>query len=627
MRYHSVFNHISRAALLVAAFGVADIGSRALTLFSSSIAQAQSANITLEKIVIPAGVYKITLPKVEVFGTSLTKKELLDILDAKSKVPAKQRFAKLSFAEAIIPELIVETKIGDRADRQTYKNVKLSNAVSGKIARINADGGIFDSKPASKKDKSGIGSFKGAYDALSLDGLDLMAGIQVFGETSNDENAPMQTIYSGYTVAGFRFDMGSPDAEIVMSGGKLSSGAFMARAGKFGFLDFSEMLKENPDIDDMDNDEKVKFFSSLLQLFSNFDLGPWQMENLAMTMKIDDKKSGIKGDKKNIDFKIASLKAGQADSNFHIDGLEMSMPDENISLKLASYEIKGYSLKPTLEAARALVAKGNFESENIATIDFRDFIPVLGSSELRGLEMQAPDKKGDFGGGIVKVGIGQIKTSLSNQIHGIPTALNYALNNVTIEIPEKSPNEGIRLMRDNGIEKLDFSAKIDAKWVEERKEFAISDISTSVEKLGSVKISGAIGNMPKELFSGSMTTAQILALALTAKAAEVRIENKGLLELAVKAAKNDSKSSDEFKSEVIEKIKKDLDKSFGENDKAKAVIAGLATFLQNGKSLTVSVKPKADPDRSLDGIGAMDIFLAKEPKDVLDKLDVDVKAE
>jgi hypothetical protein len=624
----NIFSYISRSALLVAAFGITDIGSSNLPLFSTSIVHAQSANIILSNVVVPAGVYKFTLPKIEISGTNLTKAEFLAILDPKSKVSAKQRFAKLSFTDATIPELIVESKIADRVDRQTYRNVKLSNAVSGKIARISADGGAFESKAASKKDKSGIGSFKGVYEALSVDGLDLLAAIQVFGETSNDENAPMQTIYSGYTLNGFRFDMSSPDADIVFSGGKTSSGAFTAKAGKFGFLDFADMLKENPDVDDMDNDEKVKFFSSLLQLFSNFDLGPWQMDNLAMSMKVSDKKSDKKDDKKNIDFKIASIKAGHSDSNFRIDGIDMSMPDENISLKLASYDIKGYSLKPTLEVVSALVAKGNFESENIATIDFRDFIPVLGSSELRGLEMQAPDKKGDFGGGIVKVGIGQIKTSLSNQIHGIPTALNYALNNVTIEIPEKSPNEGIRLMRDNGIEKLDFSAKIDAKWVEERKEFALSDISASVEKLGSVKVSGAIGNMPKELFSGSMTTAQILALALTAKAAEVRIENKGLLELALKVAgKDKNKSSEDFKRELVEGVKSGLEKAVGESEQAKAVIAGFTTFLQNGKSLTVSVKPKANPDRSLDGIGAMDIFLAKEPKDVLDKLDVDVKAE
>ncbi len=626
MRYNFVFNHISRAALVVAAFGVANISPCNLPLFSTSIAQAQSANITLEKIIIPAGVYKFTLPKVEISGTSLTKKELLDILDPKSKETAKQRFLKLSFAEASIPELIVETKIADRADRQTYRNVKLSNAVAGKIARVSADGGIFESKPAAKADKYEIGAFKGIYDALSVEGLDLVAITQVFGETSNDENAPMQTIYSSYTAAGFKFDMASPDAKIIMTGGKMSAGAFMARAGKFGILDFADMLKDNPDIDDMDDKEKFKFFSSLMQIFTNFDLGPWQMENLAINMKMDEKNSD-KNNKKSIDFKIASLKAGQPDSNFRVDGLEISMPDEEISVKLASYDLKGYSFKPTFDALRVLLAKGKFEPEVLSEIDFRDFIPVIGSSDLCGLEMQAPDKKGDWGNELIKLGVGQIKTSLSSQIRGIPTALNYALNNVTIQIPKNSSNPGLKLLYDNGIEKLDFSALVDVKWVEERKEFSLSDISVSAEKLGSVKISGAIGNMPKELFSGSMTTAQLLALALTAKAAELKIENKGFIELAVKAAKNDSKSSDEFKSEDIEKIKKDLDKSFGENDKAKAVIAGFATFLQNGKSLTVSVKPKADPERSLDGIGAMDIFLAKEPKDVLDKLDVVVKAE
>ncbi len=621
MSFKSLFSKVSVVAL-TASFSLIDIAPFNIVPFST--AQAQSANIVLEKLNIQAGIYKFIAAKIEVSGTSLTKKELIAILDGKSKEPAKQSLAKLNFAEAIIPELIIETKIADRADRQIYKNVKLSNVVAGKIARMSADGANFESKPASKKDKYGVGAFKGTYDAMNIEGLDLVAIAQVFNEKSNDENAPMQTIYSGYTLAGFRFDMSSPEAEIVMSAGKTSAGAFTARAGKYGFLEFVEMMKENPDVDDMDQEDKVKFFSSLLHIFSNFDLGPWQIDKLAISINNKDKKTP---EKKNVDFKIASLKFGQPDSNFRMDGLDISVPDEKIIMKLASYDVKGYSLKPTLDAARAFVAAGKFESEDIAALDYREFMPVLGSSELNGLELQAPDKKGDFGGDI-KMGVGQIKTSLSNQIRGIPTALSYKLSNLTIDVPALSVNEGVRFMRDNGIEKLDFSAAIEAKWLEETKQFAIQDISVTGEKLGSLKLSGAIGNMPKELFSGTMGGAQLLALALTAKAADVKIENKGFLELALKGASKDkNKTPEELKKEFVANIKDGLEKSIGDNEKSKAVIAGIEIFLNNGKSLTISVKPKADPQRSLDGIGAMDIFLAKEPKDVLDKLDVEVRAE
>ncbi len=621
MLSRSLFSKVSIIAL-TPFLGVINVAPFNIVPFST--AQAQSTNLTLEKLSIQAGIYKIIVPKVEFSGTNLTKKELLAILDGKSKEPAKQSLAKLNFAEAVIPELILETRIANRADRQIYKNVKLSNVVAGKIALISADGASFDSKTTVKSEKKGAGSFKGTYDAMSIDNLDLVTIAQVFNEKSLDDNAPMQTIYTGYTLAGLRFDMTTPDGQILMSAGKMSAGAFTARAGKYGFMEFAELMRDNPDIDDMDQEDKVKFYSSLLQIFSNFDIGPWQMDKLAINIDFKDKKSL---EKKNIDFKIASLKFGQPDLNFHMDGLDISVPEKKISVKLASYDVKGYSLKPTLDAAKAFVAAGKFEPEDIAAIDYREFIPILGGSELNKLELQAPDIKGDYGSDI-KMGIGQIKTSLSNQIRGIPTALSYKISNLTIDTPVSSPNEGIQFMRDNGIEKLDFSAAIEAKWVEERKEFAISDISISAEKLGSLKLSGAIGNMPKELFSGTIGSAQLLALALTAKAAELKIENKGLLELALKgAAKDKNKTPEDLKKDLITIIKQELEKHFGNNEKSMAVMTGIETFLNNGKSLTISVKPKADPERSLDGIGAMDIFLAKEPKDILDKLDVDVKTE
>ncbi len=620
-----LFSRVSIAALLTFSFGFADLAPFNFVTSVKGIAQAQTSTIVLERLSIQAGVYKFIVPRLEVTGTTLTKNDLKSIFDSKSKEPAKVNLAKLNFQEAIIPELIVETKIADRADRQVYKNVKLTGAVAGKIAFMSADGGSFNSKTAGKGSKTSLGTFKGSYDAMLIEGLDLVAIAQIFNEKSDDENAPMQTIYTSYMLNGLQFEINSSDNDMKFSTGKMVAGAFKSRAGKYGFLEFAEILKENPDLDDMDTSEKAKLFNGTLQIFSNFDLGPWQIDNLAVNMKVKDKEATSK---KTLDFKIASIKFGQLDTNFRMDDLSMLSPDDKVFMKIASYEVKGYSFKPTLEAAKAFIAAGKFEAEDIANLDYREFMPVLGGSEIKGLEIQAPDRKGDFGGSNIKMGIGSIKTSLSNQIRGIPTALSYKLNNLTIDIPAVSTNQGFQIIRDNGMERFDFSATIDAKWLEESKEFALTDISVIGEKLGSFKLSGAIGNMPREIFSGSMSTAQILALALTAKAAEIRIENKGLLDIALKAVgKDKDKSPEDLKKDLVSGVKEALKKLIGETEKSKAVIAGVETFLQNGKSLTISVKPKSVPDRSLDGIGAMEIFLAKEPKDVLDKLDVDVRAE
>ncbi len=608
-----------------------------LVLFQPTQLAAQPLPVKIDKLVFDLGIYSITVPKMEMSGTTLTKAEIQEIFSLKSQKPLLQRLEKFSFSEATIPDLIIATRLAGQVTSTTYKNVKLFNVVAGRIGRYTADSA---SLTASTDTDNGGMKLKAEYLGMSVEGFDIAAITRVLSETTGDENARMQTLSESMSVDSVRYEMKSPDADMTMSSGKLKSGSFKARPGKISLLDFFDTIKnkDKGDFEDMDDEEKAKFFSSLVQIVSNFEFGGSEIENLVMHFSVADAAADKKPGKlaagkpqnakrQTIDMRIANIKFATQDVNFHLEGLEMSIPDEDINLKIASYDLKGYSLKPTLDAARAFIATGKFDQEDLESIDPRDFMPTLGTSRLAGLSMQAPDKKGDFGGP-VKLSIAEIKSSLSNQIRGVPTALSYRLDHATIEIPANSTNEGVRFMRENGLEKLDFSAVIEAAWNESNKELAISEISFSGEKMGAVKFSGKIGNMPKEIFSSGLSTSQILALALTAKSAEITIENKGIMGLTLKTqAKEKGKTEDEIKQQMITDTKAELVKEFGEGDKVNAVVAGLTTLLSNGKSLTISVKPKSTPDRSLDGLGAMDIFLSKNPKEFLEKVDVEVKAE
>ncbi len=621
----SLLKRLGLAALL--AIGAQPVLTQIDCLTSGSPAFAQGAPVVIEKLVIPAGFYVFKIPKIEFSGTTLNKAEIMAIFDVKSKVPLKDRLTKFTFRDAVAPELVIETNLAGDTTRTVYRNAKLSDVVAGKIGRFSADGASFSAKNIGKDTSIAM---NGDYGALVAEGVDIPAINRIISETSQDANAPMETLYASYTIAGMKVEGQLPDGKMLFSMGKVSGGNFRGRPGKLPLFDFIEILKDNPDPDDMDDEDVQKLVTSLIQMFRNIEFGHLEMSDFSMEIQPKEagKKAGAGSAKqpvKPVEFKIASMKFGQPDTSFRMEGLQMEVPSEKVLLKLGSYEFKGYSLTPTLDAVQKLLDEGNIKELDPSKLDVRDFMPVLGTSMTSGLEMQAPDKKGDFGGPI-KMGIASTKTEFGNQVRGIPTSIRYAIRNLTIDLPESSTDKGVLEMKAMGIEKLDVSFVLDAKWDEATKEFKISELSLNGEKFGVVRFSGSIGNIPKEMFSGSLSTAQILMLALTAKNAEISFENKGFLAAVDKGIKKGAEDAGqteaEFRQKGLDSMKAELVSKLGEGPVVDQIVSAIKTFSNGGKSLSISVKAKNDL-----GVGAMDFIASENPKELLAKVDIQVKAE
>ncbi|MBY0611779.1 MAG: hypothetical protein K2P80_06310 [Beijerinckiaceae bacterium] len=611
---------------LVAGFAALALGMATATgplmLVSGTGALAQPAPMVVENVRIPGGLYTFRIPRIEITGANFSKEELLAVLAGTGPAPLSKRIAAMSFSEAIIPELIQETDMAGDVSRTVYRDVKLANAVNGSIGSIVSAAATIESRNEVRNAKTGKIEptvLAGSFEKVAVENLDIAASVRAFGEVSDDAAAPLLRIYSTYKAENFKVGGTIPDGRMTFSAASIAGREFKARPGKTGLFDFAAIIKETPDVEDMDDDEKRRFFTSLLQFFTNLDFGTTSIRDLALTIDIDEtaQTRRSKPDQPgSVAFKVANLTIGGADSNMHVDGVTMTIPQESAEIGLSSYDVQGFSFKPTLDRLKEMVDAGKFDEEDWKSVDPREFMPVFGSIAMKGFTFSAPKMNGVLSLASQEVALGQ-------QIKGVPTFFSYSIRGLSFPIPETSDDPQLSLLNDLGIKRLDLSAVLASSWDEGSKEIRVTEISIKDERLGALRFSGVIGNVQKEFFTSSLSTVQILALAMTARSAELRIENGGIVDVIVKdRARVTGKSDAETRAAAIADLRRDLVAAIGDLPATRAVIEGATKLINGGRALTIKVKARNDL-----GLGMMDFIAAAKPAEIVEKVDIEVIAE
>ena len=156
-----------------------------------------------------------------------------------------------------------------------------------------------------------------------------------------------------------------------------------------------------------------------------------------------------------------------------------------------------------------------------------------------------------------------------------------------------------------------------------RSEIAVTDISLDGVDMHKLKISGILGNVTKDIFSGDVTLAQITALGATIKSLDLKFDNLGVIEryLTMEARKA-RKEPDALRREWATMAALIAPAILGDSDAAKAITSAVSRFVASPKSLTINAVAK-NPG----GVGLADVIAAGDPKAVLGKIDVKALAE
>ncbi|MER2264734.1 hypothetical protein [Methylobacterium oxalidis] len=631
-------------------------------LAAPSGAQAQEAasavqDVTLQDVTLPFGSTVLTLPRVTVSGTRLSKDDLLAILKADSPEPWATRLARLDAASLTIPELR-SVHAGPGASRQTvvYRDVTARDVRAGRAAELSAAG-------AAVTVAGGPETGSGTYGRIGATDIDLAALARLYA-VAGDGKGPVQRVYATVSVADVVYtdDQGTTvklaRVEGRELGGRQIPGGWTAALDAFAGLDLD---KASPA-------ERARVTAAAADLVEAVSVGGLETRGLS----ISETKSA---DPLLLEIGRVAYAGQGPEAGMSLE--DLAFAQKGVRSRVGRVTLTGFSLAPTVEALRRL---SNPQTE--ATDDaLRRLTPVIGTLAMQDISLDLPSEAAkntakDAGKDTGKPGpnsarrpeprepardsagdpfesaarqalgvgpkpapgrTGPAEAAPQSPLHvglrnaaitfgpprdGVPTASRLSLTGLTLPAATVSGVPGLGSLTAYGYQDLDLNVVADTAWDEGRRELSVREVSISGKDMGTLRLAGTLGGIGPEIFDPDAGVSGLAMLSATAKALDLTIENTGLFERFIAAqSKVLSLKPDELRQEYVTASVLGVPVILGNSPAAKAIGAAMGQFVTKPGRLSVTAKAKDGT-----GLGVADFSTAGSPGAVLDKLDVDAKA-
>lgn len=597
-------------------------GTALAVVLMSFAAPAWAADFQLDNVKIDLGKLVINAPKVAVKGSTLEKDAFLALFTGAGE-SAAGRAAKLNAAEISAPELSLVQTVGDQKQTTTYRDIRLTDIREGKI-------GHGESASASViADGAATGPMKGELKRTAFDALDLRQITRVLTEkAAAGANEAMLPVIGNFEQDGYNLDMGKAGK---MSLGRSTARGFAAKVGPEPLLDVvSRLAKASEEVERKQDDKKTadadkpagkteaerQLGLSMLALFDMFEYGSGEARDLVMNVS-PPPKAGAKAEA--VDMRIARMAFGEntpAKSGFAMEGFQFRSGEAKGGIDSIAYS--GFKFGSVIQELRAAL---NEPDKPVDEIDFRRFIPTIGTVRLAGISIDAPAII--TGKEPVKISLGTFEIKAGEQLNGIPTSLAVTIDKLVTPVSEATGNPAAKDMIAMGIRSLDLSAKLDLAWEAAKNEIAIRTLSFGSAGLAQIEASGTLGNVTKDLFASDLALAQVAALGATARNLQVKLQNFGLVEKLIEnEARKSKRKVEDVRQQFTMVASLGLAAILGPSDGAKAVAGAASRFVAKPGTLTVQASA-----RSATGLGLADVITMTEPTEIFEKIDLKADAQ
>lgn len=598
------------------------LGSTALAaVFIAFAAPAWAADFQLDNVRLDLGKLVISIPNVAVKGSNLEKDAFLALFDKGANEPAAARIARLTAAEISAPELVMEQTIGDRKQVTTYRDIRFSDIRDGKV-------GHGESASAGIEAQGGpTGPMKGTLKRTAFDALDLKQAARVLTEKAAPEaDEPYVPVIGRFEQDGYALDMGQAGS---MSLGRTTARGFAMKVGPEPLLDLVEKIgKASEELEkkagdktaDQDDDKsglEKNFALSMLTLFDMVDYGSGVSRDFKATIR----PPAIEGGKMKdpVDWTIDRIAFGENTpdkSGFAIEGMTFAAgPGKG---RIDSFSYSGFSFKNAFRELRALLAEPDPDLEHI---DYRRFIPKIGTMRLAGLSVDAPATV--TGKEPIRIALGTFELRGGEPLNGIPTSLGLTIDKLVAPVVDPGDSPALKEMLAMGIDKLDLSARLDLAWEAAKNELAIRTLSLGGAGLARLDATGTLGNVTQDLFSSDLALAQVAALGATARNLQVRLQNFGLVEKLIEnQARKTHRKVEEVRQQFTMVASLGLAAMLGPSEAAKTLASAASRFVAKPGTLTIDASAKSPA-----GLGLADVLTISQPNEIFDKIDVKADAQ
>ena len=561
---------------------------------------ALDGTASAENVTLDAGFIKYKFKKIEATGTAMSNDELAALLDVNSPAPLAERLEKFTAAAVTAPEIEAEMSMGAMQQSVTYRDLKMLNIVKGKV-------GSFSVGAMEQTAKTPDGETMHIHvGAMSGDNIDIAGSVRFMTTARTDDNEPLAVVQESMVVDGYSVELEKSGVSFKI--GTVTGRDLKMRPMKTPLKDFVALLSDKKAMENPDPETIARNAGMALDFVSCLEFGLLEARDITVKLPPGGEVNSVKLGR----FGVSGWADGKI-GEYAFENFELDAPDGHA--RFGEFALRGFNYKHVLDAVNEHLAQG---IESFESADPRSFIPTLDQIAVAGVDLDVPDKKGagnSANGKRITMALGKAEINGSNYLGGVPTSLNAAVDNFTMDIAN-STDPQLKDFIAMGIKKFDMSAKVDLAWSEAAETLTLRQASGKMADIGAVTLTATLGNVSKEIFTGGKDEIEAAALGTLFKDADFRFENAGIVEKGLEMeAKKQKKTADALKKEAVGVAGAAIPAMLKNAPAAKDIAAAVIKFINSPKSFHIGAK-------SADGLGIADFALLNDPAALLKKLAV-----
>ncbi len=574
---------------------------------------AQAQNVSLTNLRYDLGFMRISIPRLDVSGTSLSEADLRATLDANASGEPVQRLMRLQATSASMPEVIVEQTIDGSTQTVTYRDVTMNDIVAGVIGKMRMAGirGTMNDKAVGKMDFS-IGE-------TLADGIDLPHSARVLTTAVPDPlQTPLTPLYRSISYRDYVVELPGGAGQFRLA--RVSARDTKARPGKepliSSFRNLMAFTEKNKGGGNATPDKaEIAMIARVAGFLENFEYGVMDMEGFTGNFGQGASKATFAIGKMR--FSDQSQQGGFAMGDIKVDAGQTKVG-------LAEFEMRDFSFRDSIRVLISTLESGNIEAFET---DYMKLIPKLGTIRIAGLSVETPDTSGPKRQGppdMFRASLKSMELGVNAQLNGIPTAIRFGAHEFATVLPSTSREQSVRDLIAMGIKDINLSWLADLAWQKDSDQLDIKALNYSLKDLLATSISGQLANVSKEAFSLDTALAQVAWLSATARRLTVNVQNFGGFEkIIANEARKAKKTPEALRREWGSLAAIALPAILGDSDGAKTLTAAISRFVAKPGVLDIDIKAK-----SASGIGLADaVAVTADPQALFDKIEVQAKAQ
>lgn len=549
----------------------------------------------------------IDIPDIEAQNSTLAADAIRDILTGNVAGYADQ-LATLDADSIVIPTVTVtyaaSGEEGETTGEIVYNDLELTDVADGVAASVSVGGFTFSDATSETV---------GDFGAMTANDFDIGTLLGFYGLVE-DPGTEFKTVYRNFSFTGGT--MKSPEMDCTI--GAVAGEEFSARPIGTSFGELMALATEMEAAGEEVPPERMsQFWGIYADFLTAFRSSPMSFDGVDCT--------GVTEDGSPMMFSIGTMTVGGFEPGIYpaitLEGLDVSVeggPEEG-NFTLSQLVFKSFDFSEQIGVLESIPADAGeaWYQEN-----FRSLIPAFGGFSFSGLGFDIPDPEN--AGTRISASVGEFDLTLENYINGIPTSVAASASNVVAEIPETSDDETVQQLIAAGITSLDLGFNLSIDWDETTETIAVNALSLEGAELGSINLSGTLGNAVAELFSANTDAATIAGMGLTVEDVMLAVNDAGIVEIVLAQAGKEQGTDAATMRPMMAGVAEGMAMALlGGGEQASKVGAAIGTFLRGGESLTLNVTAKDE-----NGIGLAEFMAAQEdPTVLLQQVNVDATAQ